>query len=119
MTTFYFETRNGFSKFRGAGALQQLVYHDKITIDDAAMSVTALTDDAAKIVSTVIARANAAWNAPSADDPPATARQIDYLKNRCPQPTIMGFWQLNLDELTKSQASRLIDCAHDIAANGY
>lgn len=119
MTTYKFETRNGFNHYASDGRLHLLKAKGELSINIEECSITTNTDRAAQLAADIVAQANAAWAAPSDNDPRATDAQIAAIRSLAPRARIMRLDWIDMDNLTKSQASRVIECASDIAANGY
>ena len=120
--TFTFESINGFLRSRGAHPIWALLDDGNATFDRGTLVLTADCDDAEAVaIRRLVDDANGMWASASDSDPAATPAQraaIVDLTHR-PETQILRLENLVVEDLTRSQASRLIECATDIVKNGY
>lgn len=119
-----FASINGYQKDIYAA---HLVAQGAATFDADRLTVTLNADaseDQRRMMSVTLeglSAQNAAWGAITEADPAASEQQLALIKKLAvaPETRIMMWNRVELGALTRSQASRLIDCARDLIENGY
>lgn len=111
---------NAASKIRQINSIHHMISEGTATLDISTLTLT-VPDACADQVRLRISDINSAFAAPTESDPLASDAQTALLRSlrERGETQIMGLRQIDLSVLTRSQASRLIDCARDIIANGY
>lgn len=117
---------NGYNK-HAAGQLSDLITNGIAQFDRDTLIVTlpdstdATTKMRIDVLLETLDEANAAWGAITSSDPAASeAQKVLLIKlGARPEARIMRVEWLDMSVLTKSQASRLIDCARDLIENGH
>lgn len=122
--TLKFQNVNGMNSYRGAYPMYKVLRSGMANFDRET-GVLTLTDDVepdlVQQICDLVAEANQWWGAISKSDPVATDRQKALIAELAlaPEVGILGLGRFCMEQLTKSQASRLIDLAIDVRKNGY